>query len=96
VVVVGGWDGVRALASCEVLTPETSSWDKLPPMAQPRQGAAAVVAASRLYVLGGWDGVSSQRLATVEVLKADCTEWSSAPSLGCARFGLCAALLPIA
>ena len=94
-VVVGGWDGVRALSSCEAYVPETGAWESVAPMAQVRHGAAAVTAASKMYVLGGWDGVSSHRLSSVEVLSADLSAWTAAPSLDCARFGLCAAFLPL-
>jgi len=44
VVVVGGFDGVRALASCEAFLPDSASWVPLASMAQARQGAAAVAA----------------------------------------------------
>ena len=94
-VVVGGWDGVRALSSCEAYVPETGAWESVAPMAQVRHGAAAVTAASKMYVLGGWDGVSSHRLSSVEVLSSDLSAWTAAPSLDCARFGLCAAFLPL-
>ena len=99
IIIVGGWDGTRALSSCEVYSTESGTWEAIPPMSQARQGAAAVAAASRVYVLGGWDGVSNARSSSVEILgggrrTGGVWEWRAGPALSCGRFGLSAAFLP--
>jgi DNA-binding CsgD family transcriptional regulator len=60
--VVGGFDGANESAACEVYDPalegsDTSPWQTLAPMAQPRGGLGLVAVGRRLYAVGGgWNG----------------------------------------
>lgn len=52
--VVGGLDsGYKAVGTAARFDPQTGLWEGLPPLGTPRAAPCAVVAAGRLYVLGG-------------------------------------------
>ena len=80
VVVVGGDDGWRRLASVEVLPPASSEWCQLlPQLPLPRSGAAACLLGEELWVIGGYDGLEA--LSSCLVLASGGGHWRHAPPL---------------
>ena len=80
--VVGGFDGVNQLRSCERFNPRTGVWEEVgweatderrdgapaqvPSMRSARSGVAAAALDGLLYVVGGWN--CGKRLRTGEVI----------------------------
>lgn len=98
--VCGGWDGNIFLDSVEVYEPRYGStrnpigeWQAAPKMLTPRSYGAVVAAAGRLVTLGGWDGVSSRRLDSVESHMPGTDTWVAQPAMTCPRYGLSAVVV---
>ena len=108
--VCGGWDGNDYLASVEALAPDepNANWQMLTRMKTPRSYGAVCVSSSsieggrssELVVMGGWDGVGTRRLASVESLSVESLlqgrardrsafvgEWRESPTMLSARYG---------
>lgn len=94
VYVCGGTTGNGlAVSTVESFDPGSETWSAAPPMQLGRGDAAAVVAAGRLYVLGGWrylqPGMPCER--TVERLDLATGLWELLPwQLSDGRCGFCA------
>ena len=80
--------------------PSTSGWDtSLPDMQTPRMFQALVVAAGRIYAIGGWDSDLGEwpdpaaHLSTVESWAPGETQWRSEPSTNVPRYLLTAAVV---
>jgi hypothetical protein len=62
-----------------------------------RSYAAGVAVCGHLLVLGGWDGESERRLASVEALdlrEHGESSWRRLADMSCPRYGLAAVALP--
>eukprot|EP00747_Dinoflagellata_sp_TGD_P214390 gnl/TRDRNA2_/TRDRNA2_87258_c0_seq1.p1 gnl/TRDRNA2_/TRDRNA2_87258_c0~~gnl/TRDRNA2_/TRDRNA2_87258_c0_seq1.p1 ORF type:complete len:378 (+),score=64.46 gnl/TRDRNA2_/TRDRNA2_87258_c0_seq1:46-1134(+) len=90
-VVVGGTDGEKCLSQAERFRPARGTWEPLPPMAEPRSGAAATVCFGKLLVWGGYDGLAFHQ--SVECYDPTMAAWEAAGSITAARGGLCAAVM---
>jgi N-acetylneuraminic acid mutarotase len=90
IVVVGGYACAGScLRSAEFYNPLTQQWCALPMMRVARSGCAAVCVDGSVYVIGGWDGRSSQKSA--EVYDGSAGQWRALPEMSAARNG-CAAV----
>lgn len=96
--ILGGFDGVDALDSCEALRHadyylNSDSWQALAPLPFPRGKHAAVAIASSLYLVGGMDsGYRSLNLASkASCLHANLSDWAPLPPMQNARSGCAAA-----
>lgn len=86
---VGGTDGERPFASCEVYNTETNKWSVVQNMPTPRGGLAAVAVNGRLYTVGGSDGERAR--GTVERYDPVTYQWQKGPSLLTPRRGVAVA-----
>ncbi|KAF0696650.1 Aste57867_12631 [Aphanomyces stellatus] len=79
---MGGFDGETHLHSVETYDPTTGEWTLLPTaMADPRNGAAAVVLSNDyLYIFGG-EVEHGERLSSGEMYHVPTTTWGSSPTL---------------
>ena len=67
--IVGGYDDLQYLSSCEVFDTSTNTWSSsaLPEMNEKRNGCQAVTIGSSIYVMGGWNG--STDTSSVDVME---------------------------
>lgn len=80
VLVAGGFDGDgRALASTEYFDPATEAFVPGPSLPEPRAAHVAVLAGSRLVLVGGTE--DSEATAATEVLDLAAGSWTSGPDL---------------
>lgn len=88
---LGGETGEQALAMAERFNPATGTWTEMPPMAHPRDAAAAVLlSSSEVLVVGGQavDAGVRTSLASAELFDPATDAWRSAGSMPCPRSGL--------
>ncbi|AGC49124.1 kelch domain-containing protein [Myxococcus stipitatus DSM 14675] len=91
----GGFDGQRALASCEVFEPETGLWSLTGAMLTPRRHHAGVrLLDGRVLVLGGTQGAVPGVLASVEVFEPSVGTWTQVAPMTEAREDPAAVVLP--
>jgi len=76
--IMGGYDGHDTLRTCEVYNISTNSWSAIEPMHTARSNAGASYMNRKIYVVGGWDGVS---LNSVEYYDLVTHEWIRITSL---------------
>lgn len=82
----GGYlEGQQATSNFWRYDTETKQWEQLPPMSQPRGGAAAAAIGDKLYVVGGGPqmyGISDPAgpFATFEIYDFAGESWSSGPA----------------
>lgn len=82
--VVGGLDrDYRPVETVERYDPLLGYWETLPPLQTARAGACAVVAAGRLYIIGG--EVSGRALGDAQRFDPGISRWEMLPSLGAGR-----------
>jgi N-acetylneuraminic acid mutarotase len=82
--------GRGRLTTVEAYTSGTDSWATLASLPGPRDNFAAVIAGNgRVFVVGGYDGLSS--LDTVDVYDVGAGVWSAGPRIHTARRGAAAA-----
>ena len=94
VLAVGGHDGHRTLASCEVFEPDSGAWRVTGAMRTARRNHAAVrLADGRVLVVGGTHGAGMGALASAELYDAATGTWTQAPSMAEARNDPTAVLL---
>lgn len=94
---IGGWDGASYLASVESidLAHPDPSWRKEPDMRTARSYSSATRTTLEsgqdggIVVMGGWDGLSSDRLDTVEFLdvRGAARSWTQLTPMRSARYG---------
>ena len=72
------YDGNDTLRTGEVYDFETNQWTPIPPMHVARSNAGAAVHNKKIYIVGGWDGVS---LASAEVYDVVIGEWKRIENL---------------
>ena len=73
--VAGGWDGTRTLATVEVFDPATEAWTTLAPMSTPRMNASGILLPDgRVLVAGGEDATACLR--TIEVYDPQHDAWT--------------------
>ena len=82
--VVGGWDGLRQLATVLRYDLKTNRWSAAAPMRSPRYALGCAVSGGLLYAVGG--GVSKKKgkvsaLRTVEVYDPASDKWTLLPPL---------------
>jgi N-acetylneuraminic acid mutarotase len=90
--VVGGWDGIRTVATMEMLDPNTGEWTSKMPMPTDRGIAASVTIDGKIYVIGGirgtlpwdfdWGGTNK-----VEVYDTKNDVWIQAADMPTKRWG---------
>jgi len=76
--VMGGYDGHDTLRTCEVYNTIRNDWTAIEPMNTARSNAGAAHSNRKIYVVGGWDGVS---LNSVEYYDLVTCEWMRVSSL---------------
>ena len=76
--VLGGYDGNDTLRSVECYSFTTLEWTQVTPMCTPRSNAGACVFNNKIYLVGGWDGIS---LNSVECFDMASQLWQRMPSL---------------
>jgi len=76
--IMGGYDGHDTLRTCEVYNIPTNSWSAIEQMYTARSNAGAAFMNRKIYVVGGWDGVS---LNAVEYFDLVTREWIRITSL---------------
>ena len=76
---MGGWDGMKCLATVEAYNPRTNTWRSCLPLGQPRTEAVAGVVGGRLVVAGGYGGPDVGILTSVEAYTP--TGWTPLPPL---------------
>ncbi|MFP2927716.1 Kelch repeat-containing protein, partial [Pyxidicoccus sp. 3LG] len=95
VLAVGGHDGSRTLASCEVFEPATGAWHVTGSLHTPRRNHAAVTLTDgRVLAVGGSHGTAMGALASAEVYDPATGAWTEAPAMLEARNDPAAVLLP--
>jgi len=75
---IGGYNGQKALSAVSVYDMQSEKWHDGPPMAGPRNSCGAVAVAEQVVVVGGFDG--QRRLDTVERLGHD-WQWTALPPM---------------
>mmetsp|Transcript_25448 Transcript_25448/g.85116 ORF Transcript_25448/g.85116 Transcript_25448/m.85116 type:complete len:410 (+) Transcript_25448:90-1319(+) len=88
---VGGYNGQQSLNTAETFDSAQGCWKELPPMLQPRFGAAAAALDGSLYVCGGHDGQVVLRSA--EKFDPALNRWTPLPASGQRRSRAVAAIL---
>ena len=83
--VMGGYDGNDTLRTCEIYNPPSNSWSSIEPMNVARSNAGAAFLNRKIFVVGGWDGVS---LSSVEYYDLVTSEWVRVNSLPRATTGI--------
>lgn len=73
VFVIGGYNGLSRLSTCEVYSPQTHFWATIRDMISPRSNFGIEVIDDAIYVSGGFDGLST--INKVEYYRADTNEW---------------------
>lgn len=76
--VMGGYDGHDTLRTCEVYNITHNEWSAIEAMSTARSNAGAAHMNRKIYVVGGWDGVS---LNSVEYYDLVIQEWVRVTSL---------------
>ena len=76
--VMGGYDGNDTLRTCEIFNSSSNSWSSIEPMNVARSNAGATFMNRKIFVVGGWDGVS---LSSVEFYDMVTNEWVRANNL---------------
>ena len=76
--VMGGYDGHDTLRTCEVYNITGNEWRNIEPMNTARSNAGAAYKNRKIFVVGGWDGVS---LNSVEYYDLVTHEWMRVSSL---------------
>lgn len=76
--IMGGYDGHDTLRTCEVYNIPTNTWSTIEPMHTARSNAGATYMNRKIFVVGGWDGVS---LNSVEYYDLVTHEWIRITSL---------------
>ena len=80
--VVGGLSGTsRTLATVEVYDPVADRWSRVADIPEPRHHAAVVAVGSKLYVIGGYDGIRFTPQSDVFVFDPATELWSRDISL---------------
>jgi hypothetical protein len=88
VLVTGGTDGTRALASAELYDPTTGTWTLLRPMNTPRVGHTATrLDGDRVLVVGGYSALTFESLTSAEIHDPLTGEWSLTASMDTPRHG---------
>jgi len=82
-VVLGGWDGDRALETVEMFDQRTGQWNNFPNMLVPRRDHGAGVLGEYLYVVGGWN--MDPYYSSTERFHIGTRTWSPGPPLASAR-----------
>ena len=88
---IGGWDGVRPLATVEVYDPVTDTWTKKAPMPTARCALSASVVDGKIYVFGGQlttPIAAGPRVAAVEEYDPVLDTWTKKADLPAPRAGL--------
>merc|ERR1739848_864401 len=75
-----------ALTSAEIFCPLANIWEALPPMLTARLGAAAAVAAGKLFVFGGRCASGAEALRSVEYYDPASRTWELSPAMLHPRF----------
>ncbi|QSQ21807.1 galactose oxidase [Pyxidicoccus parkwayensis] len=95
VLAVGGHDGNRTLASCEVFEPATGTWHLTGSMRVARRNHAAVrLADGRVLVAGGTHGQAMGALASAEIYDPATGVWTETATMAEARNDPAMVLLP--
>jgi hypothetical protein len=95
VLAAGGYDGVRALASCEVFEPATGAWRVTGSLRVSRRGHAAVrLLDGRVLVVGGTQVASLGALAEAEVYEPATGTWTEVRPMAEARHEPAVVVLP--
>lgn len=75
---------------CERYNPSTMQWVSISSMISPRAWSGIGILRNKIFVVGGFDGVS--RLNKVEVYDVDADEWKEVANMNFARAGCGAAV----
>merc|ERR1712232_250823 len=75
-----------ALSSVESLCPSANAWEAVAPMLTPRLGAAAGIAAGKLFVCGGRYAGGTEALHSVEHYDPAAGVWELGAPMICPRF----------
>ena len=83
---VGGFDGSTTTAACEWYDPASDVWTSVASLPEPRQDATAHGAADAVFVIGGWNGGSTNY---DDILRYDAAgdTWSAVATLSHGRSG---------
>lgn len=77
--IVGGFNGVECMNSCEYYNPAINQWTSIMPMHQRRSGVSVISYHGKIYALGGFNGIS--RLMSVERYDPSAAVWSEMPDM---------------
>ena len=92
--ICGGYSGSYTYHSeCYQHSKTTNTWTSLTPMTTKRSASASVSLNGKLWVVGGWDGILSNRLSSSEFVSSDGQPSQPGPELPSPRFGHCAVKL---
>jgi hypothetical protein len=87
VLVIGGWDGTRALATPELFDPNSGEWTPLTPMKTPRAGHTATrLDGDRVLVVGGYSAPPLVSLFSAEILDPLTGQWTEVATLDTRRY----------
>jgi len=76
VMVIGGFDGVNRLASCEIYDPATGEWSLAASLAEPRCFHTATLLLDGRILVAGGAGSDSKSLVWTELYDPDTDSWS--------------------
>jgi hypothetical protein len=94
VVIAGGWDGSKRLASAEIYDPATGKFSPTGPMTTAREGqTATLLSGGRVLIAGGVDA-GEVTVASAELYDPAAGTFSPTGSLATARSGHSATALP--
>lgn len=71
--VIGGFNGINRLSTCEKFNPESNAWTFIPEMYRMRSNFAAEIIDNTILVCGGFDAFSF--ISSVECFNVERMEW---------------------
>jgi N-acetylneuraminic acid mutarotase len=88
--IVGGYDGIGALATFHRYDSMANVWEAMAPMSTAREDSAAAAVDGKLYMMGGKDA-DDESLSSVERYDPAKNAWEAVAPMSTARYGFAAA-----